>query len=72
MRALGKLVSVNQPDRVFFVGEALVGNQALDQLIKFDRALRDHSNKASAEGLHGMILTKFDTVDDSMRSFLSH
>lgn len=40
MRALAKLVTVNNPDKIVFVGEALVGNEAVDQLTKFDRALR--------------------------------
>ena len=30
MRALAKLVHVNQPDTVLFVGEALVGNDSID------------------------------------------
>ena len=43
MRALGKLVAVNQPDLILFVGEALVGNDAVDQLTCFNRALADYS-----------------------------
>ena len=31
MRALSKLIAVNRPDLVLFVGEALVGNDAVDQ-----------------------------------------
>ena len=34
MRSLAKLISVNGPDLVLFVGEALVGNEAIDQLVK--------------------------------------
>ena len=34
---------VNAPDLVLFVGEALVGNEAIDQLVKFNAALADHS-----------------------------
>ena len=37
MRALSKLVSGNNPDLVLFVGEALVGNDGIDQLNLFDR-----------------------------------
>jgi signal recognition particle receptor subunit alpha len=37
MRALAKLVSTNEPDLVLFVGEALVGNDGIDQLSMFDR-----------------------------------
>jgi signal recognition particle receptor subunit alpha len=32
MRALAKLIAVNDPDLVLFVGEALVGNEAVDQV----------------------------------------
>ncbi|CAD6886890.1 unnamed protein product [Tilletia laevis] len=42
MRALAKLVSVNKPDKIIFVGEALVGNEAVKQLKGFDRALKDY------------------------------
>ena len=35
MRALSALIVTNQPDLVLFVGEALVGNDAVDQLSKF-------------------------------------
>ena len=30
MRALSRIVSVNQPDLVVFIGEALVGNDGID------------------------------------------
>lgn len=72
MRALAKLVSVNSPDKILFVGEALVGNEAVDQLSKFDRALRDFSGAAGVNkgrGIDGMLVTKWDTVDDKV-SFL--
>ncbi|CAE6459736.1 unnamed protein product [Rhizoctonia solani] len=68
MKALAKLVSVNQPDKIIFVGEALVGNEAVDQLSKFDRALKDFSN---GRGIDGMLVTKWDTVDDKVGAALS-
>lgn len=37
MRALSKLVYLNNPDLILFVGEALVGNDAVDQLSKFNQ-----------------------------------
>ncbi|PIO67935.1 SRP54-type protein, GTPase domain protein [Teladorsagia circumcincta] len=37
MRELAKLIRVNEPDLVLFVGEALVGNEAVDQLVKFNQ-----------------------------------
>ncbi|KAJ1923326.1 hypothetical protein IWQ60_005959 [Tieghemiomyces parasiticus] len=71
MRALAKLVSVNQPDKVIFVGEALVGNEAVDQLTKFNRALKDFSGLAQPRHIDGIILTKFDTIDDKVGAALS-
>lgn len=72
MRSLAKLVAVNEPDRVIFVGEALVGNEAVDQLTRFDRSLKDFSGKAvNARGLDGMLLTKFDTVDGKVGTALT-
>lgn len=73
MRALGKLVVVNQPDKILFVGEALVGNEAVDQLGKFDKSLKTFSGLDShlARGIDGIILTKFDTIDDKVGAALS-
>jgi len=74
MRALAKLVAVNNPDKIIFVGEALVGNEAVDQLKKFDRALRDFSSVAGIgkeRGIDGMLVTKWDTVDDKVGAALS-
>jgi signal recognition particle receptor subunit alpha len=65
------LVSINNPDKIIFVGEALVGNESVDQLTKFDRALRDFSSASSGgrsgRGIDGMLVTKWDTVDDKVR-----
>lgn len=66
MRSLAKLIKVNQPDLVLFVGEALVGNEAVDQLVKFNQALADHSNMTNPRLIDGIILTKFDTIDDKV------
>lgn len=57
---------VNEPDLVLFVGEALVGNEAVDQLTKFNQALADHSSSASPHLIDGIVLTKFDTIDDKV------
>lgn len=75
MRALAKLVTVNNPDKIVFVGEALVGNEAVDQLTKFDRALRDFSGAgvggmARKRGIDGIILTKFDTIVGHIRLYV--
>lgn len=68
MRALTKLITVNEPDLVLFVGEALVGNEAVDQLVKFNQALADHSATANPHIIDGIVLTKFDTIDDKVIS----
>jgi len=71
MRALSKLISVNAPDLVLFVGEALVGNEAIDQLVKFNAALADHSANDNPHTIDGIVLTKFDTIDDKVGSAIS-
>jgi len=71
MRALAKLVTVNDPDKIIFVGEALVGNEAVDQLTKFNQALKDFSGRQNPRQIDGIILTKFDTIDDKVGAALS-
>ncbi|KAI8929475.1 SRP54-type protein [Entophlyctis helioformis] len=71
MRALAKLIAVNNPDKILFVGEALVGNEAVDQLSKFNQSLRDFSGLRDPRQIDGMILTKFDTIDDKVGAALS-
>ena len=67
MRALAKLIKVNEPDLVLFVGEALVGNEAVDQLVKFNQALADYSAMENPHVIDGIVLTKFDTIDDKVK-----
>ena len=62
-------LSVNAPDLVLFVGEALVGNEAIDQLVKFNAALADHSSNENPHTIDGIVLTKFDTIDDKVWRF---
>ena len=64
MRALSKLIAINRPDAVLFVGEALVGNDAVDQLTKFNQALANHSQSKDPRLIDGIVLSKFDTIDD--------
>ncbi|GIM14007.1 hypothetical protein Vretimale_17022 [Volvox reticuliferus] len=96
MRALSNLIAVNNPNLVLFVGEALVGNDAVDQLTKFNKALSDLaptaavaaasgatgvSGRGDADGsaltrrhggvIDGIVLTKFDTIDDKVGAALS-
>lgn len=72
MRALSKLINVNKPDLVLFVGEALVGNDAVDQLSKFNERLADLAADPTTRNLiDGIVLTKFDTIDDKVGAALS-
>ncbi|KAI8462077.1 signal recognition particle receptor subunit alpha [Phakopsora pachyrhizi] len=86
MRSLGKLINVNRPDKILFVGEALVGNEAVDQLSKFDQSLKNFTANESnngnynlggrlssgeCRGVDGIILTKFDTIDDKVGASIS-
>jgi fused signal recognition particle receptor len=50
MAQMQKIVRVTKPDIRVFVGDALVGNDSLNQLTSFDRAV----------GIDGVILTKMD------------
>ncbi|KAI8565722.1 hypothetical protein RHMOL_Rhmol03G0283200 [Rhododendron molle] len=71
MRALSKLINLNSPDLVLFVGEALVGNDAVDQLSKFNQKLADLSTSPNPRLIDGILLTKFDTIDDKVGAALS-
>jgi signal recognition particle receptor subunit alpha len=71
MKSLAKLVEINQPDAILFVGEALTGNDSVDQLKKFNQALIDNSKKENPRTIDGILLTKFDTVDDKVGAALT-
>lgn len=71
MRALSKLIYLNSPDLVLFVGEALVGNDAVDQLSKFNQKLADLATSPNARLIDGILLTKYDTIDDKVGAALS-
>ena len=55
---------------MLFVGEALVGNDGVDQLRKFNQALADHSDVNDPHLIDGIVLTKFDTIDDKVCNIL--
>ena len=71
MRALAALIGDNDPSLVLFVGEALVGNDGIDQLTMFDQSLVTYSPPGRAHRIDGIILTKFDTIDDKVGAALS-
>jgi len=71
MRALAKLVSVNTPDLTLFVGEALVGNDGVSQVLQFEKRLQDLAHGNQAKVISGIFLSKFDTIDDKVGAALS-
>lgn len=74
MRQLAKLIKINTPDLTLFVGEALVGNEAVDQLTKFNNSLLDcgcRIQESSHSAINGIVLTKFDTIDDQVGAAIS-
>ncbi len=71
MRALSKLVTLNNPDLVLFVGEALVGNEAVDQVRGFNQSLSEYSASRDPRLIDGIMLTKFDTISDKVGAALS-
>jgi len=71
MRALAKLVHVNSPDLVLFVGEALAGNDAVDQVTGFNASLAQYAGGKAPRLIDGVILTKFDTINDKVGAALN-
>jgi signal recognition particle receptor subunit alpha len=63
---------MNNPDLILFVDEALVGNRAVDQVIQFNQALIDNTPlQNNLRTIDGILLTKFDTVDDKVGAAIS-
>ena len=71
MRAIASLVSMNNPDLVLFVGEALAGNDSVDQLVHFNKALATYSSHANPHVIDGLIISKFETVDEKIGTAIS-
>lgn len=71
MVALSAVITLNSPDLILFVGEALAGNDAIDQMTQFNQALRDHAKSNRPRLIDGIVLTKFDCVDDKVGTAVS-
>lgn len=70
-------MSTNDISRITFVGEALVGNEGVDQLSKFNQALKDYSGLSTPRTVDYLIISKWDTVDEKVgaalnMTFVSH
>lgn len=46
-----------------------MGNEAVDQLKKFNQALADFSMAENPRLIDGILLTKFDTIDDKVSPY---
>uniref|UniRef100_A0A0D6R849 SRP54-type proteins GTP-binding domain-containing protein n=2 Tax=Araucaria cunninghamii TaxID=56994 RepID=A0A0D6R849_ARACU len=71
MRDLSNLINLNEPDLILYVGEALIGNDAMDQLSKLNQKLANLSTSGKARLIDGILLTNFDTVDEKVGATLS-
>ena len=71
MRALAKLLSVNLPDLTLFVGEALVGNDGVSQILQFEHRLQALMQTEKKCVIDGIFLSKFDTIDNKVGTALS-
>ncbi|KAI5190972.1 signal recognition particle receptor subunit alpha [Nematocida minor] len=68
MLSLSKLIRVNKPNKIFYVGEALVGNDSIDQIKGFN----DYIERACVDkSIDGIIVTKCDAVDEKVGTIIS-
>ncbi|KAI5149448.1 signal recognition particle receptor subunit alpha [Enteropsectra breve] len=68
MNSLGKLVRVNNPSHILFVGEALVGGDSLEHIKQFNKYIGDNESKRKIDSI---FLTKADTVDDKIGQIIN-
>ena len=61
---------MNAPD-LLFVGEALLGNKATDQLVKCNAVLTNDTASDNRHTIDGIVLTKYDTIVDKVGSSIS-
>lgn len=63
MSSLSKIIRVNAPDHIIYVGEALTGNDSLNFVEEFNKYI---SNARAGKKIDSIILTKIDTVDKKL------
>lgn len=68
MASLAKLMKINRPDHVIYVGEALVGSDSLEHIKEFNRAIQEADQSRRIDSI---LLTKVDTVDDKIGQILN-
>jgi signal recognition particle receptor subunit alpha len=65
MSSLAKFAKLANPDKMLMVGEALVGNDSIQQAVNFNSAL------GAGRRLDGFIISKVDTVGDMIGTIVS-
>lgn len=68
MDSLSKLIRINEPDHIIYVGEALVGVDSLDHIKEFNNSIRKGCENKKIDSI---LLTKVDTVDDKIGQILN-
>lgn len=68
MLSLTKLIKLNNPDHILYVGEALVGCDSLDHIKEFNKRIKD---AVLGRKIDSILLTKVDTVDDKIGQVLN-
>lgn len=68
MDSLSKLIRVNDIDHIIFVGEALVGNDSLEHLIEFNKAI---GRGREGRNIDSIFVSKADTVEDKIGQVLN-
>lgn len=63
MSSLSKIIRVNDPTHIIYVGEALAGNDSLDFIKEFNKAVKEGKENRKIDSI---ILTKIDTVGDKI------
>jgi signal recognition particle receptor subunit alpha len=68
MESLSKLIRINKPSHIVYVGEALVGSDSLEHIKEFNRAIQEGE---ATRKIDSILLTKVDTVDDKVGQILN-
>ena len=63
MISLSKLIKINEPNHILFVGEVLVGGDSLNHMKEFNRIINEG---VLGSKIDSIILTKVDTVEDKI------
>lgn len=68
MLSLSKLIRVNKPNKILYVGEALVGNDSIDQIKGFNAYIE---RACVDKVIDGIVVTKCDAVDEKVGTIIS-